>query len=530
VTELIPTRTGETIRRPGFSAGDVLVYRVCEQLSEGLIYFFLFLGPWWFGATQKSSIAVFNCAGYALGLLLAVKFIIRALRGYQPPRWPAGVNAASGFRNAPSRSRVLIVALAALTLLLLGYCLASAVNARATFDDHTLTFQYRDNYIAWLPHSFDAVASWSAFRMYLGLACLFWALRDWLRGESAEEEKLRWQTQAPGEEPGGQIHRIPRAHALPDRLTRLLWLVAMNGALLGLEGISQKLAGSPRLLFLIKPRIHQTAAEQFGPYAYRSNGAQYLNLAWPAAVGLWWVLQRQNRSRSKRSRLALFGAGVMAAGAMISGSRGGALVATGLIVAILVVFGSLHWFGNPRRRPHQESQRNLAFGPLLWSMGLAVAAGLGLGWEALAPRMAALNSGFEDRQELYRAARVIAADFPLFGTGPGTFETVSYLYPRPDRFWPPQLHNDWLETRVTFGWTGSALLAAAFACVLLHLVWRRAPGIDVGRPLPLLICLALAGCLLHARFDFPLQVHSILALFLAWCAALCTLPPSGRYR
>jgi hypothetical protein len=34
---------------------------------------------------------------------------------------------------------------------------------------------------------------------------------------------------------------------------------------------------------------------------------------------------------------------------------------------------------------------------------------------------------------------------------------------------------------------------------------------------------ALGGCLLHARFDFPLQMYSILLLFLALCAVLFSL-------
>ena len=35
--------------------------------------------------------------------------------------------------------------------------------------------------------------------------------------------------------------------------------------------------------------------------------------------------------------------------------------------------------------------------------------------------------------------------------------------------------------------------------------------------------LALAGCLVHARFDFPFQVHSILFLFILLCAILVNL-------
>jgi hypothetical protein len=38
-----------------------------------------------------------------------------------------------------------------------------------------------------------------------------------------------------------------------------------------------------------------------------------------------------------------------------------------------------------------------------------------------------------------------------------------------------------------------------------------------------MICLSLAGCLVHARFDFPLQIYSTLALFLHLCAVFFCL-------
>ena len=84
-----------------------------------------------------------------------------------------------------------------------------------------------------------------------------------------------------------------------------------------------------------------------------------------------------------------------------------------------------------------------------------------------------------------------------------------------------QLHNDWLETRITFGWTGGALIALALGAVLLR--WFARGGIQGARRLVVLIWLALAGCLAHARYDFPFQIHSILFLFLLLCAVLSNL-------
>jgi O-antigen ligase len=136
--------------------------------------------------------------------------------------------------------------------------------------------------------------------------------------------------------------------------------------------------------------------------------------------------------------------------------------------------------------------------------------------------MEQIREGFQNREEMYAAAKPMAADFPLFGTGPGTFGTVFQLYLiSPSTYWPEQLHNDWLETRITFGWMGMALLLAALACVVARKYLPR--GIHGNRRFVLLIWLALAGCLAQACFDFPLQIHSILLLFLVLCAVLFSL-------
>ena len=62
----------------------------------------------------------------------------------------------------------------------------------------------------------------------------------------------------------------------------------------------------------------------------------------------------------------------------------------------------------------------------------------------------------------------------------------------------------------------SGLIALAFGTVLLR--WFARGGIHGGRRFTLLVWLALAGCLVHARYDFPFQVHSIVFLFLVICA------------
>ncbi len=488
------------------------VYWVSDQLTGILIFLMVIFSPWAFGTTEPWSIWTMNIAGYVLGALLAVKRLSRSASGNLPARWDSpGISQGDTVGSAPGLSANKVTwGLGLLTLGLLGYCLLSALNARATFYDRSLAFDYH-RCLAWLPHSFDSTATWQALRSYLAFACSFWAVRDWLLGKSSGEERAGWQGAKPVQDAPGP--------PLPARLRRLLWLLAINGALLGLEGIVQRLEQSPRLLFLVRPRIHQTAISQFGPYAYRSNAAEYLNLVWPVAVGFWWTLNRAGSRRRSHHLLLACGA-IIAACPLISTSRGGALVAAGLLAAaslVLLFSGSLLRTGSRQ----YEKKGLLTLGMLSVFLAGTLALGLALGWRALKPRMARLEEGLALREELYAAARPMAADFPWFGTGPGSFETVSQLYPRPAIFWPAQLHNDWLEIRLTFGWVGCALLAGMVICVLMR--WFAPGGIHGPRRFVLLLWVALAGCAAHAQFDFPLQVYSIQFLVVLLGAVLFTL-------
>jgi hypothetical protein len=214
----------------------------------------------------------------------------------------------------------------------------------------------------------------------------------------------------------------------------------------------------------------------------------------------------------------------MAACPIISTSRGGALVTFGLVtLALLYLLITTLFF----RRSSQSWRSLAACGlVLVFSVG-ALGLGLKLGWKALGPRMAELHSSAELREEMYSNARPMAWDYPIYGTGAGTFETVFQLYRiSTDTYWPAQLHNDWLETRITFGWSGSALIALALGCVLAR--WFSPGGTHGGRRFVGLTWLALAGCLVHARYDFPLQVYSVLFLFLLHCAMLTVLSRRPR--
>jgi O-antigen ligase len=534
--------------RPASRRRTPTAFRICDGVTEGLLYFQAVFAPWAFGTTERWSIWTMNAAGYGLGGLLLAKGWIRWRSGYRPMRWgeaeevSSAENQAGGMDSGPegegavkqsprlrryhvraragSGSRLLAAALATLTVAILGYCLVSAVNARSTFIPEQMAFVPHD-YVAWLPHSYDSSASWQAFWTYLGLALTYWAARDWLLGKTAGERR---DMRGEGREARGDASARPPGAGpvdFPARLQRLLWLLCLNGALLSLEGILQRLSGTDKLLWLVQPYWNQAGDLQFGPYAYRSNAAEYLNLLWPVCLGFWWTLRRAHR----RAARAMGGAGrrvgsgphvvllpcavLSAAAPIISASRGGAIVAVaGMLVALVLLL---------------KAQRRGGGWMLLGVMVLFAAALLlagRFGWEKLEPRLKTIFSDeMSGRVEIYRNAEQMARDFPVFGTGPGTFAQVYHLYRAEARAtWAAYAHNDWLETRITFGWVGFVMILASLGIVLARSFGGG--GIGVDRFFVFMTWLALAGCLVHARFDFPFQIYSTLGLFVEICAVL----------
>jgi O-antigen ligase len=487
------------------------VEKLCA-LADGLLgavlIFAVVFGPWAFGTTEQWSIRVMNYAGIGAWIVVILKWLL--LR--RDFLWTLSIG--SDGSGHVSRERLFHKLFALVTVLFLLYCLASALNARATFHPNAIHFTYHP-IIDWLPHSYDSGASWQAFWQYMGIAGFFWAAHSWIKtGAKAERRKLRESVQ-------------PRVHGsslLPGRMRLLLWVLSINGAILAVEGIVQRMAGCNRLLWLAQPTINKDALSQFGPYAYRSNAAQYFNLLWPVTLGFWWTLQQATRrglsvfrSNNKTHHLLISCALLMALCPIISTTRGGAIV----MVANAVLAGAVFLISKWRT---QWKTKLAVFGLL----GLMVGGGLVLGWQELAPRMESseLQAGIEGREGLFTVGWRMADASPVFGTGPGTFSSLYPLFRESstDKI-PGQLHNDWLEILITFGWVGTAILLAGLALVLAR--WFFNGRIYGERHFVMLIWIALGGCLVHAVYDFPLQIHSVLMVFVLNCAVLSCLSRKG---
>ena len=436
--------------------------------TEGLLFAMIVFAPWAFGTTQPWSMWCMNLAGYALGGMLGAKLWLRhklRLNSLGPDFAP----------------RRLILALALLTVAILGYVFIAAANAEFTYIG-TEWRQEPHSHVKWLPHSLDRNATWGIFWNWLALACVFWAVHDYLAGDLRAESSQR-------------------------RLQRMVFVLAANAALVALEGIFQRSSGTAKLLWFMPTHDNPTASAQFGPYAYRSNASQFFNLVWPLALGIWWQ-RHLHSSRRAQHHWLLPCVMLLLAGSLISLSRAGAGVAIlQLVACVCLIVGSSGLTTASR------------LGMVLVFVATVGAASY-LGWDQLSARLhGSAADPLSGRRETYQLAERMTKDYPWFGVGPGAFGSVFQFYRNsPTDYWPGQLHNDWLEYLITFGRAGCALLIAAAG--LIGGRWFAAGGFPAHWTIAAFIWVALGGCLLHARFDFPLQIYSIQFVFVLLCAIL----------
>ncbi|MDA7628466.1 O-antigen ligase family protein [Verrucomicrobia bacterium] len=382
------------------------LYRWADIGTEALIYFTVIFGPWAFGTVHDWAITTMNLANYGIGLLLMTKWVIRWKTEYQPARWTSH-SQSDGESGHPKRDwRTKTVA--CLTLYMLGYILVSILNARSTYNWDFNFFVYEETYIKWLPHTYDKHATIQSFCNFLGLACCFWGLRDWLLGKARTE---RMESASEEDDSQHMFQEEISVPSIPIRLKRLLWLLCISGGLLAFIGIVQRLDGTPKLLWIVERERFGSSTQGFGPFGYRGNGASYLNMILPLAVGfLIWMMQyaksvrMKTERKSSESHFTLIPAiCMMTAAPFISLSRGG-FVVLGYMLLVGIIWVLF--------------KRNLLKGQQKVGLGIILLMGIGLsyyiGWEPLLKRFNSQNLWYETQIEApnYEEKIEYTADLP----------------------------------------------------------------------------------------------------------------------
>jgi O-antigen ligase len=305
-------------------------------------------------------------------------------------------------------------------------------------------------------------------------------------------------------------------------LRRLSLAVVANGLALTLFALAQHYSTPGNVVYWRFP-IDGIA---FGPFIQRNHFAFYTNLC--LLLGLGLLAQRRHGRVHEwplmdlLARPAVGGTAVvlafLTAGVLVSQSRGG-------FVALLAGAGftlSLGWRGS---------------GKTLWAVVAAAVIVLltvwllfWLGLSRVPNLLAALwegEPGSDPRLLVWSRALEVVWQFPVWGAGYGTFETVLPLGLEPGdspRHALTQAHNDYLEA-----WLEGGVVRLAVSLLAIFWVYRlglRARRKHRGHRTAALVLGALAAfttAVVHSFFDFGLHLPAIAALTAVIAAHLAAL-------
>jgi hypothetical protein len=301
--------------------------------------------------------------------------------------------------------------------------------------------------------------------------------------------------------------------------------MAATGASIALYGLGQRMLGAPSILW----QPQDTGTTFFATYRYHSNAGSFLNLCWPLAAALGVSSWRSGRSRSTTT---LWGAAVLACfcGLVVSGAR----AASAIALFLLTLWGGwLLWQVRRGQLPGPTRSTALVAATLLVLLMGSIAAMAGL--DVSARRWGKLQELFASSNPRllvdYICLKMIP-DAGWFGFGPGTFRIAFPFYTHELghgvygvwRF----AHQDYLQTFIEWGYVGGLLWAGWLIGGLASAAWAARQAHDTlpfrDRALHFGLATAVAGALLHALVDFPLQIASIQLYFGACLALLWSQP------
>jgi O-antigen ligase len=300
----------------------------------------------------------------------------------------------------------------------------------------------------------------------------------------------------------------------------LLAVLAISGAFQALYGLFELSRNDPRLLFYKKLFSPDSVT---GTFVNRNHLSGYLEMIIPLALGL--AIARMNMMtfgvKGFREKLLLWtskgilvnvlllgAAVVMALAVALSNSRSGLVVLAftaflflGLSVSAFSRTGfRVPWIGKTIRAT------------FLCVTILALTVGIG----STIRRFALDDLLHEDRPQYWSNTMAIIGDFPIFGTGLGTFASAygAYETASSSELRLVHAHNDYLEYVAELGVAGAGLLFGTvfYIAGAAGLAWRTRRNAQA-RALGLGGLVALAGMGLHAVTDFNLHIPANMVLF-----------------
>ena len=308
---------------------------------------------------------------------------------------------------------------------------------------------------------------------------------------------------------------------------KLAAVIVSVGFVVSLLGILQNLSGTHKLYWL---RELSQGGAPFGPFVSRNQFAAYAGLCLFVGLGLLLAraagaagslkdwregLGRKAAGKAHQNALIGFCVAVMGTAVFWSLSRGGILSMLLAFAGVLALVGAAS--AGRRKGLYVAAVIVMILGWVTY-----------LGWEPVIKRLSTLEDVARDplsdwRAIMFKDAWRMGLDFPVLGTGAGTFLSVYPLYRTlPTRAVAVSPHDEYVHVFAETGFTGLALLGLAavlfYVTVIRALARRRNPYVrgllagGLGAPL---------AVMLHSTVDFPMRSPAIAATLAVVAALLC---------
>ena len=310
----------------------------------------------------------------------------------------------------------------------------------------------------------------------------------------------------------------------PQRIRRLLGVIALVGAAVGMLALAQDVSGARAIYWTIPTPL----TARSGPFYHHSHFGQFMNLSIGAALGL--LLARLHRPSStglpddpprvpaKWHRVPghLVLAGVIVLGLLtiaLSLTRGGVvsmLVAGAVTLLVLLSRRGLRWMA-----------------VVLVLLAAAAMGGLyHYGFERVADRMMT-GGGIGARLIILRDLWQIVRRFPLLGTGLGTFENVFPGYDHTiSAGVTSHAENEYAQVAAEMGLVGLALVLAFVLLVAIRYVRAVRFGGAMGAA-AVGLGYGLMAVMVHSLSDYGQHLPANAALSAITCGLLFNLGASN---
>lgn len=318
------------------------------------------------------------------------------------------------------------------------------------------------------------------------------------------------------------------------QIRTIIFVLIGSGVFQALYGLFELTRANPRLLFYKKMFSPDSVT---GTFVNRSHLSGYLEMIVPLAVGL--AMARMNLLtfgvKGFREKIMLWtskgvlenvlimaGIVVMSLGIVLSNSRSGLAV---------LVFTFFLFLGFSVLTFSRTGYRQVWVGKFVRTTFFIVtilAVYIGVG--STIKRFALDDLLHEDRPLYWANTADIVGDFPLFGTGLGTFASAYNAYETRggSEMRLVHAHNDYLEYIAEVGVLGALLLLGGILYIGVHafLASRNRRNMEA-RGLALGGIVSLAGIGLHTFTDFNLHIPANMVLF---TVVLCLTLVMATYR